>query len=42
MKWKPHFVKGQFEAGVIAGIHAVGNQLREYFPSRSGRVRQMS
>jgi uncharacterized membrane protein len=26
------FRQGQFEAGVIAGIHAVGNQLREYFP----------
>lgn len=28
------FRERQFEAGVIAGIHAVGNELREYFSER--------
>src|SRR6187551_3326714 len=26
------FRQGKFESGVITGIHAVGNQLREHFP----------
>jgi hypothetical protein len=37
------FREGQFEAGVIAGIHAVGNQLREYFSvKRESRANELS
>jgi uncharacterized membrane protein len=30
------FREGQFEAGVIAGIHAIGEHLKEHFPLRPG------
>jgi uncharacterized membrane protein len=37
------FRQGKFESGVITGIHAVGNQLREHFPARSGsRANELS
>jgi hypothetical protein len=37
------FREGQFEAGVVAGIHAVGNLLREYFSVQpQGRANELS
>jgi uncharacterized membrane protein len=35
------FSKGDFEAGVLAGIHAVGEHLSRHFPSRSGKQNEM-
>ena len=35
------FREGNFEAGVIAGIHAVGEHLSRHFPARSGKVNEM-
>jgi uncharacterized membrane protein YgcG len=35
------FSKGGFEAGVLAGIHAVGEHLSRHFPARSGKVNEM-
>jgi uncharacterized membrane protein len=29
------FAQGQFEAGVISGIEAVGRHLREHFPTEA-------
>lgn len=37
------FREGEFEAGIMAGIHAVGNLLREYFPvSSENRANELS
>jgi uncharacterized membrane protein len=35
------FRKGQFEAGVLAGIRAVGEHLSRHFPPRSGKPNEM-
>ena len=35
------FRSGHFEAGVIAGIHAVGEHLTHHFPARSGKPNEM-
>jgi uncharacterized membrane protein YgcG len=35
------FRKGDFEAGVLAGIHAVGEHLSRHFPLRSGKQNEM-
>lgn len=35
------FRQGQFEAGVISGIHAVGAHMRLYFPARPGATNEL-
>ena len=35
------FREGQFEAGVLAGIRAVGKHLAHHFPARSGKPNEM-
>jgi uncharacterized membrane protein len=35
------FRAGHFEAGVIAGIHAVGEHLSHHFPAREGKPNEM-
>ena len=35
------FRNGKFEAGVLAGIHAVGEHLSNHFPPRSGKPNEM-
>jgi len=35
------FRNGQFEAGVLAGIHAVGEHLARHFPARGGKSNEM-
>jgi uncharacterized membrane protein len=35
------FREGQFEAGVLAGIRAVGKHLAHHFPARSGKTNEM-
>ena len=35
------FREGQFEAGVLAGIRAVGKHLSRHFPPRSGKPNEM-
>ncbi len=35
------FREGQFEAGVLAGIRAVGEHLSRHFPPRSGKANEM-
>lgn len=35
------FRAGQFEAGMLAGIHAVGEHLARHFPARSGKPNEM-
>ncbi len=35
------FRAGHFEAGVIAGIHAVGEHLTHHFPAQSGKLNEM-
>jgi uncharacterized membrane protein len=35
------FREGYFEAGVLAGIHAVGEHLSRHFPARSGKANEM-
>jgi uncharacterized membrane protein len=35
------FRKEEFDAGVIAGIHAVGEHLSRHFPARSGKPNEM-
>ena len=35
------FRAGQFEAGVLAGIHAVGVHLSRHFPARNGKPNEM-
>jgi uncharacterized membrane protein YgcG len=35
------FRAGCFEAGVLAGIHAVGEHLSRHFPARSGKPNEM-
>ena len=35
------FRAGQFEAGVLAGIHAVGEHLSRHFPARGGKSNEM-
>lgn len=35
------FREGHFEAGVLAGIHAVGEHLSRHFPARSGKANEM-
>ena len=35
------FRAGHFEAGVLAGIHAVGEHLSRHFPARSGKANEM-
>jgi uncharacterized membrane protein YgcG len=35
------FRAGQFETGVLAGIHAVGEHLSRHFPARSGKPNEM-
>lgn len=35
------FRAGQFEAGVLAGIHAVGEHLAHHFPSRGGKLNEI-
>jgi uncharacterized membrane protein len=36
------FRAGNFEAGVLAGIHAVGEHLSRHFPARNGKPNEMS
>ena len=36
------FREGQFEAGMLAGIHAVGEHLVHHFPAHSGKPNEMS
>jgi uncharacterized membrane protein len=35
------FRAGHFEAGVLAGIHAVGEHLSRHFPARNGKSNEM-
>ena len=35
------FRAGHFEAGVLAGIHAVGEHLSRHFPARSGKTNEI-
>ena len=35
------FRAGDFEAGVLAGIHAVGEHLSRHFPAHSGKINEM-
>ena len=35
------FRKGDFESGVVAGIHVVGEHLSRHFPARSGKSNEM-
>lgn len=35
------FRSGNFEAGVLAGVHAVGEHLSRHFPARSGKPNEM-
>ena len=35
------FREGQFEAGVLAGVHAVGEHLARHFPARSGKPNEI-
>lgn len=35
------FRKGQFEAGVLTGIHTVGDHLARHFPPRSHKLNEM-
>jgi uncharacterized membrane protein YgcG len=35
------FRAGHFEAGVLAGIHAVGEHLSRHFPAHSGKINEM-
>ena len=35
------FRAGEFEAGVVAGIHAVGEHLSRHFPAHSGNVNEL-
>ncbi|MBI3480429.1 MAG: TPM domain-containing protein [Nitrosomonadales bacterium] len=35
------FRKGEFESGVLTGIHAVGEHLSHHFPARSGKGNEM-
>ena len=35
------FRDGKFEAGVVAGIHAVGEHLSRHFPAHSGNVNEL-
>lgn len=35
------FRNGQFEAGVLAGVNAVGDHLAHHFPARSGKPNEM-
>jgi uncharacterized membrane protein YgcG len=35
------FREGQFEAGVLAGIRAVGEHLARHFPARGGKLNEM-
>ncbi|MBI3221880.1 MAG: TPM domain-containing protein [Nitrosomonadales bacterium] len=35
------FRAGNFEAGVLAGIHAVGEHLAHHFPPRSGKANEL-
>lgn len=35
------FSAGHFEAGVLSGIHAVGEHLTRHFPARSGKPNEM-
>lgn len=35
------FREGRFEAGVLAGIHAVGEHLTRHFPAQSGKTNEM-
>jgi uncharacterized membrane protein YgcG len=35
------FSEGKFEAGVLAGIHAVGEHLSRHFPAHSGQVNEL-
>ncbi|MDD5300409.1 MAG: TPM domain-containing protein [Gallionella sp.] len=35
------FREGQFEAGVLAGIRAVGEHMARHFPARSGKPNEM-
>ena len=35
------FRAGQFEAGVLVGIHAVGEHLSRHFPARQGKLNEM-
>ncbi len=35
------FRTGKFEAGVLAGIHAVGEHLSRHFPARSGKPNEL-
>ncbi|MFA6970497.1 MAG: TPM domain-containing protein [Gallionella sp.] len=35
------FRAGQFESGVVAGIHAVGKHLTRHFPARSNKPNEM-
>ncbi len=35
------FREGRFEAGVLAGMHAVGEHLARHFPARNGKPNEM-
>ncbi|WP_198288704.1 MULTISPECIES: TPM domain-containing protein [Pandoraea] len=36
------FQKGEYEAGVIAGVESVGRHLRRHFPARDGGTNELS
>lgn len=35
------FLEGHFEAGVLAGIHAVGEHLSRHFPAHGGKINEI-
>ena len=40
-RMEAEFRAGRFEAGVVAGIHAVGEHLTRHFPARSGKPNEI-
>ena len=40
-RMEAEFRAGRFEAGVVAGIHAVGEHLSRHFPARSGKPNEI-
>ncbi|WP_017234472.1 TPM domain-containing protein, partial [Pandoraea sp. B-6] len=36
------FRKGEYEAGVIAGVESIGQHLRQYFPARDVGTNELS
>ena len=35
-KMREHFVKNDIVAGIVAGVHSVGEKLKEHFPVKAG------